>query len=57
MLYSSILVLSRRLVGQFAQVGRLRSPGHSGRREAAIRNLEVPGSMLAHRPGMTNEKS
>jgi hypothetical protein len=26
---------------------------HSGRREAAIRNLEVPGSMLAHRPGTT----
>jgi hypothetical protein len=53
MLYSSILVLSRRRVGQLAQVGRLRSPGHSGRREAAIRDLEVPGSMLAHRPGTT----
>jgi hypothetical protein len=26
---------------------------HSGAREARTRNLEIPGSMLAHRPGMT----
>jgi len=50
--YSSIVGVAT-LVGHVAQVGRLRSPGHSGRSEAAIRNLEVPGSMLAHRPGTT----
>jgi hypothetical protein len=49
MLYSSNFILSRRLAGHVAQVGFLRSPGHSGRREAAIRNLDVldfriPGS-------------
>jgi hypothetical protein len=26
-----------------------------GRRAAVNRNLEIPGSMLAHRPGMTPE--
>jgi hypothetical protein len=26
---------------------------HSGAREARTRNLEIPGSMLVHRPGMT----
>jgi hypothetical protein len=49
MFYSSNLVLSRRLAGHVAQVGCLRSPRHSGRRAAAIRNLDVldfwiPGS-------------
>jgi hypothetical protein len=38
---SSNLILSRRLVGHVAQVGFLRSPRHSGRRAAAIRNLDV----------------
>jgi hypothetical protein len=48
--FNSVAVVQR----QVFQVGFLRSPCHSGRREAAIRNLEIPGSMLAHRPGMTN---
>jgi hypothetical protein len=33
-----------------AQVGFLRSPCHSGRREAAIRKLEIPGSVLRTAP-------
>jgi hypothetical protein len=41
MMYSSNFIPSRRLVGHVAQVGRLRSPRHSGRRVAAIRNLDV----------------
>ena len=37
----------------FVIVERTSIRRHSGRREAAIRNLEIPGLVLAHNPGMT----